>query len=494
MELTDKLKQVVGVDNYSDDPDILEAFAADMSFAPRMAPGCVVTPRNSDEVQNLIRLAGQSKIPLIAVSSGKPRFRGDTVPGVRDAVIVDLSAMKDIIRIDRKNRVAMIETGVTFDELIPALSDEGLRLNMPLLPKKAKSVIGSMLEREPVTMPVFQWDSLDPLLCTEVYFGTGDRFRTGSAAGPGSLEEQWNAGQAQLNPMGPGQADIVRVVQGSQGTMGIVTWASVRCEVLPSLQKAFFVGCDEISQVSEFIYKLLWLRSAEHCILFNNSTVASIMGKDKEEREALKKSLPPWLFFYSLAGYREIPEERIAYQEEQIFEAAGKIGLKPEEKLADFKADKLFEVLSRPSDDPYWKIRDRGGCKDIFFLTTLDKTRGFVEIMTDIALKYGYDKNDLSVYIQPMVQGTCCHCEFNMFYDPSSDKETENIKKISTVAAEKLQSAGAFFSRPYGAWADMVYGKEGETVNTLKKAKQIFDPYNIMNPGKLCFQESRGGI
>ena len=487
MAFSDELKQVVGTENYFDKPDILEAFASDMSFVPGKTPGCVVTPQNSSDVQNIVRLAGRSNIPLIAVSSGTPRFRGDTVPGVKDAVMVDLSAMKQVIRIDRKNRVAMIESGVTFDDLIPALEEEGLRLNMPLCPKKTKSVIGSMLEREPVMMPVFQWDALDPLLCTEVYFGTGDRFRTGSAAGPGTLEEQWKAGQAQLNPMGPGQADIVRVVQGSQGTMGIVTWASVRCEVLPQMQKSFLVGCNEINQVSDFIYRQLRLRNAEHCVLLNNITAATVMGKDEKERDTLMKILPPWIFFFSLAGYRDFPEERIAYQEELMLVAAGECGVKPGELLAGVSAQAFLEVLSRPSDDPYWKIRNGGGCEEIFFLTTLDRTNGFVEMMADVVKQYGYDGNNPAVYIQPMVQGTCCHCEFNLFYDPSSNEEREKIKRISSAAAEQLQSAGAFFSRPYGAWSDMIYGEGGETVDALKKAKQIFDPNNIMNPGKLCF-------
>jgi hypothetical protein len=40
-------------------------------------------------------------------------------------------------------------TGVTFGELIPAAEKEGIRLNMPLLPRKTKTIIGSLLEREP---------------------------------------------------------------------------------------------------------------------------------------------------------------------------------------------------------------------------------------------------------------------------------------------------------------------------------------------------------
>ena len=86
-------------------------------------------------------------------------------------------------------------------------------------------------------MPKHHWESQDPLLCIEVVFGTGDLFRTGDSAGPGSLEEQWEVGKAQSRPMGPSYTDFAKIVQGSQGTMGIVTWASLKCRPFPKLKK-----------------------------------------------------------------------------------------------------------------------------------------------------------------------------------------------------------------------------------------------------------------
>ena len=47
--------------------------------------------------------------------------------------------------------------------------------------------------------------------------------------------------------------------------------------------------------------------------------------------------------------------------------------------------------------------------------------------------------------------------------------------------------AGAFFDRPYGPWADMMYRRNATYTEYLKKIKKDLDPNNIMNPGKLCF-------
>jgi hypothetical protein len=204
------LAKIAGSANVVCEESVLNNYSRDMSFVNAIKPSCVVKPRNADDVEKIVKLAKETLTPLVPISSGPPHFRGDTVPGIGGAVVVDLSNMKKIIRVDRENRVAMFEPGVTFGALIEAVAQEGLRLNMPLLPRKSKSVVGSLLEREPVIMPKYHWDIADPLNCLEVIFGTGDKFRTGAAAGPGSLEEQWAAGGAQVEAAGPSTASWYR--------------------------------------------------------------------------------------------------------------------------------------------------------------------------------------------------------------------------------------------------------------------------------------------
>ena len=199
----------------------LDAYAKDISFVNPVRPAGVVQPKNAEEVQRIIEFANRTRTPLVPVSSGPPHFRGDTVPSVGGAMIVDLSGMNRIVNVQRANRVAMCEPGVTFGELIAEVAKHGLRLNMPLLPRKTKSVVGSLLGREPVVMPKYQWDISDPLACAGLFFGTGDEFRTGQAAGPGTIEEQWAVGAMQKAPYGPGTPSLHRLIQGVRGL-----WAS----------------------------------------------------------------------------------------------------------------------------------------------------------------------------------------------------------------------------------------------------------------------------
>ena len=46
--------------------------------------------------------------------------------------------------------------------------------------------------------------------------------------------------------------------------------------------------------------------------------------------------------------------------------------------------------------------------------------------MQTMAEEAGYPTSDLGIYIQPVVQGTSYHCEFNLFYDPDNVKRTES--------------------------------------------------------------------
>ncbi|NWF78128.1 MAG: FAD-binding oxidoreductase [Chloroflexi bacterium] len=484
----EKLSDIVGAANVSCERTTLDEYSRDMSFVNTVRPACVVKPRNAADIKQLVKLANEILTPLVPVSSGSPHFRGDTVPSIGGAVIVDLSKMKRIIKVDRPRRVAIVEPGVTFGELIPTAEKEGLRLNMPLLPRKSKAVIGSLLEREPVIMPKYQWDISDPLACLEVIFGTGDEFRTGQAAGPGTVEEQWAVGGVQKAPYGPGIASWHRLIQGAQGTMGIVTWASMRCEILPSLEEPFVVGSSNPNTLLELAYWLIRLRMVNECFILNNTNLAAIFAKKwPDDYQDIKAALPAWTLFYTAAGYEYFPEERVSAYVKNISDITQRLGVEAAKAVGGVSANEILKAVQRPSEEPYWKLRYKGGCEDIFFLTINDKLGVLIEAMNDLAIKFGYPVIDMGVYIQPIVQGTGCHCEFNLFYDPGNPGELNRVRKLSISAVKALMAKGAFFSRPYGESARMILNRDAATVAVLKKFKKIFDPNNVMNPGKVCF-------
>ena len=484
----EELIKTVGQANVLDDEKTLDVYSKDESFARPLKPRFVVKPKNVDEVQKIVQWANQTGTPLVPVSSGPPHFRGDTVPTATEAVVVDLSRMKRIISINRRNRMAIIEPAVTYGQLQPELAKHGMRLSTSLIPRPNKSVLTSLLEREPRVTPRYQWAYLDPLRCLEIVWGDGNKFWTGSAAGgPQVLEEQWKKESWQVGGGGPAQVDYYRLASAAQGSMGIATWASVKCEVLPQIHKLFFAASQKLEDLIDFTYRLLRIRFGDELLIMNNAELACALGKGTDQIEALMKELPPWTVIVGIAGRDIMPRERVEFQEKDISEIAQQFGLKLNQAVPGANGVQVLNVILNPSEAPCWKLVYKGGCQDIFFMTTLDRTPEFVKTMYSVAESAGYPCPDIGVYLQPRHQGASCHCEFSLPYNPDDAKETTRMEELYTKASRALTNAGAYFSRPYGIWADMAYNRDAKSTIVLKKVKGIFDPNHVMNPGKLCF-------
>jgi hypothetical protein len=225
----------------------------------------------------------------------------------------------------------------------------------------------------------------------------------------------------------------------------------------------------------------------DELLILNNFNLATLLAENPDEITSLRETLPPWVLIVCVAGYERLPQERVDYQEKDVMDTAQSFGVTPVTAIDGVQGSDVMEALSAVSAEPYWKLRYKGGCHDIFFLTTLGKTPEFVACMDGMVAEAGHPGTDIGVYLQPQIQGRACHCEFNLSYDPANSKEFEQVRKLFSDASKALMGRGGFFSRPYGPWAEMAYSRDGQSVMALKKVKGIFDPNNVMNPGKLCF-------
>jgi len=486
-EKKSSLMQIVGKDGVWENPELGTSFSLDHNFLKPLKPRFEVKPQNVEEVQQIVLWANKTQTPLVPISSSGPHFRGDTDPTVPEAVVVDLSGMKRILKINRRNRLALIEPGVTHAELQPALQAEGLRLIAPLLPRNGKSVIASLLEREPVMSPKYQWNLLEPLRSLEIVWGNGDKFYSGGGTFRGEKEEDWEAGLVPLVGPGPNQLDFYKFVSAAQGSMGIVTWASVKCEVYPEVRKLYFIPSEKLEGLIDFTYQLLKFRFGDELFILNNTCLANILADQAPEIESLRETLPAWTVVVDICGGHILADERLAAQEDDIRDLARQYGLEMVSSLQGIEGEEMLEVILRSSPEPYWKLRYKGGSQEIFFLTTLDKTPGFVSTMISTAKENQYPVADIGVYLQPVQQGTGCHCEFILPFDRENQDEVENTQKLFRAASQRLFQEGAYFSRPYGIWADMVYKEDARNTIVTRQIKEIFDPNNVMNPGKLCF-------
>lgn len=484
MSMKDELSKIVGGANVSDTDGDLALYSRDLSLLPAGNPDIVVWPGSSEEVGKVVKYANDNNIPVVPVSS-RTHVYGSTIPK-QGGIVVDMKRMNKILEIDKANRLVRFEAGVTWKQLTDALDKEGMRVIMPLLPRPDSSVLTSLLEREVQTNIVYDYG--EPTQSMEVVWADGSIFRMGS----GSVNHFPDSISRGANPSGPG-LDFYRFMQGAQGTMGIVTWISMKIEHKTKIDKIFFAPVEDLTYANNFLHRILPRRVGQECLLLNNVDLAAIIAENGDEFESLCAKLPAWTLILSISGVMRRPEEKIAVEENFLKEVLTSeySSLILTDKLAGFPGlgKKVMPLLRTPwpENKKYWKNNLRGGCQDIFFICRPAKCKELVEVMDEVAAKNDYPIADIGKYIQPIEHNRASMVQFSLFYDPENEQEKEKIVKLNHEAILALMDKGAFFSRPYGEAATIVYDRAANYTMALKRVKKVFDPKNIMNPGNLCF-------
>ena len=485
MDTRDKLLEIVGAENFSDDPTVLKKYASDFSLVPPGAPSYVAKPKNAEEVGNIIRFANEHSIPVVPVSSDV-HFNGATIPK-QGGIVLDLTQMKKVLEIDEANRRARVEAGVMWQQLTEELAKKGMRMIMPLLPHANRSVLTDYLEREVPTNTVYDYG--ESMQSMEVVWPNGEIFRMGSA----SVDGYPDSISKGANPSGPG-LDFYRFLQGAQGTMGVVTWANLKIESIPKMDKVLLAPVDDLGYGQEFLYRILPRRIGQECLLLNNIDLAAIVAeKWPGDFETLRGTLPPWTLILVVSGLLRRPEEKIAYEENFLNQVVRnefrKMQLQDNLPGVPAVGRKLLSMLRNPwpTDKIYWKNISKGGSQNLFFIARPSSVPLYVDTVEKMAAQYGYPISDIGIYIQPIEHNRACHTEFTFFYNPASSSEKARIADLYQNAALALLNQGAFFTRPYGKLASTVYERASSYTVALKRLKKVFDPKNIMNPGNLCF-------
>lgn len=457
---------------------LLREYAQDDSGARGETPVAVFRPETIVQLRDLVSHARQTGLHLQPVSSIGGHYRGDTLCAC-DTAIVDMSAFDEIVRCDRRNRVLMFEAGVTFDALAAAAHDEGLRPMLPLCPRPQKSALSAYLDREPTIYPRFQWDIADPLLCTEIVLGTGELFRTGSAAGPGSLVQQWQAGDAQKNPMGPGPADFMRIFQGAQGAYGIVSWCSTKAEPRSSDETLYVVGSDAIEPLVEMTYGLLRRNHPDICFLVDGAALAALEHRERASDEQVRAPQRPWNLVFSLSRPRFAGDEKLAYVHREVRELAQSLGFGDDLNGFTRDRDELHRILTdpaHPTNERFWKLAARDATQELFLQTTMDRVPALLDVATKVLHDRGFGDHDLLRYVQPQLGGRCCHLEFVLPTDAPAD-----LSELLVSLTRELRAAGGYFSRPQGPGRETAV--EGvSALPLLHKLGRIFDPDSVFLP------------
>lgn len=451
------------------------------SETPRIA----LFPNSTSQISRLMTYFRTIKDINIVVLSSKtnPKFLNDTAM-TKDTVVLDLSKMKEIPFINKRNKVCVIEPGVTWGELVERLNEHGMRPLAPFLPRVGKSALASVLDREPHMIPKKQFDISDPLLCMELVFGNGKIFRTGEAAGPQSIEENRRAGAALTNPLGPGQTDIFRLIQGSKGTFACVSWISMQCDLIPKRRVINFVPANSMEPLIEFIYDAVRRRLVDEIFIINDTLLSAIFPKSHDIANK-------FILIYSINGYEKLYEEKIAYQIEDCAEILNELMLNQSNSFGGVIQDDIEPLLDGNTVAPHPKYSENTISIDLIYNTTLNRVQDHYRNVERILELQNFPLDRLRVYVQPVIQARATQLEFSLLADKpfrngSPDTSYEVAYNICKEITSMAIKNGGFFSRSYKLINEFAFSKHPVHVEALEKLKGIFDPDKILNRGELC--------
>jgi FAD/FMN-containing dehydrogenase len=477
VKLREELAAITGAEFASDDPEILDRYARDFSFVQPRHPSAVCWPKNAEEVQKVVKFANERSLPVVPRSSAVA-FNGAGIPA-QGGIVVDVSRLNKVLEIDPRNKKIKVEPGATWAHVAAEAAKKGMMVCNPLLPHKDKSVLTTHMEREPILITKTEYSEV--LATAEVVLPSGDMYWTGTALGKGMK------GQNFPDALIPG----TRLWLGAQGTLGIMTWANLKAEHLPVMDKLYFIPLRESDDVAEPVYQIQRKMLGNECFALNATDLATILAPDFPAGfNALRNALPPWTIIVCLSGLHRMPEEKIAYEEEALMELAKQLHFEPQRTVGSVPGlePAILKMLRKPWEkDIYWKRQLKGASQDVFFHTTLEKTSTFVVAVAELAARFDYPTRQIGVYVQPLERARAAFLDFTFPYNPEDAAETDTAKKLFMAVSEKVLSLGGFFTTPYGPWADLVYSRTTQYTAMLKLVKNAYDPNNIMNPGKLCF-------
>jgi FAD/FMN-containing dehydrogenase len=469
----DTLREIVGAQNLVTDAGELERYARDDSFVKPLKPLCAVKPATIEEVQGIVRMANRLSIALFPYSSGTT-YQGAHIPTER-GITLDLSRMNKVDLLDTVARNAIIEPGVTFEQLQKEANKVGLRVMTPIGVPSSGSVLATYLECTPLYLwPRYKtWETLT----LKMVLPTGEVMGTGQMALPASERPyNWTTNFAVLN----------RLFFCAQGTLGIGVKAAITLTNVPWARKFIFVPLEEIAKVGEFSQKLMHQEAHDEYFITNNLYLACLLAKEKGEIEDLKIALPSWIIVIGISGKEEA---EVAYKERDINDVLHHFGLKGREDLPGLKdaQTRLVNEIEHPKGMLNLR-RYKGACNYIACMASKTQLKPLYDLTLRVLNKQRGASPELGWMIMPLNFGGSYYFEPNLYHNPDDREEHENTREMFLRISRTFIHTGGYFPRPYPLWAEEVYFRIGAYHRKVKMVKEMLDPRNIMNPGKLALK------
>jgi len=452
-----KVQAIVGEKHFTSAREDLMCYSYDGTGMEYM-PSAVAFPGSAAEICSIMEIADHELFPVIPRGAGTG-MTGGSLP-VEGGLVLVMNRLNRILEIDRENQVAVVEPGVITGQFQAAVCKEGLFYPPDPASRDFCTMGGNVAECSGGPSAVKYGVTRDYVLGLEVVLPSGQLIHTGVRTAKGVVGY-----------------DLTRLFIGSEGTLGIVTKIIVRLLALPTHKNTYLVLTDSLRQAAELVSEILkggimpatleyMDQTALHVVNeylpmeLPQSTRALLLievdGNEKSTKEQGERLLG---LLADRQSYPGILETRQAHNEKEVEELwRARRSISP--ATFQLRPHKISEDVVVPKT----KIP-----------TLVDFTEKLSRELNIVILTFGH-AGDGNIHVNIMV-------------DKNDQKEYQKGQTAKRRLFEHVMHLSGTLSGEHGVGITKASYLSLEIDETslalMQKIKNVFDPNNILNPGKI---------
>jgi len=453
-QIVTQLEKIVGKKGVLTSPEDLAVYSYDGTFE-ECNPDVVVLPESTEQVSQIVKLADRERIPIVTrgMASG---LAAASVPFSGGIALV-MTRMDRVIELDLENAIVHVEAGVVTADLQTYVEKQGLFY--PPDPSSIRhSTIGGNIACNAGGPRCLKYGVTgDYVLGLTVVLADGQILKTG--------------GKVIKDVVG---YDLKSLFTGSEGTLGIITEALLKLTAKPKFARTALVEFSSIEDASKTVNEILLAGIVPATLELMDQTAINCI------EEALHIGLPTDVAAFLLIESDGVELETTRQEIESIAKICEKTGA-TKISLAKNESERANLWKARRSISPSLaRLSPNKLGEDI----TVPRSAipEAVKRLKAISQKYG-----LPIVI--FGHAGDCNLHPNILFDK---RDPEQMKTVELMVAEEFEVAlalGGTLSGEHGVgtlkrpYMEKALGEV--SVGIQKKIKQVLDPLNILNPGKV---------
>eukprot|EP00092_Neocalanus_flemingeri_P022788 GFUD01024708.1.p1 GENE.GFUD01024708.1~~GFUD01024708.1.p1 ORF type:complete len:535 (+),score=145.77 GFUD01024708.1:24-1607(+) len=455
-QLRQELEAIVGPGNVSSGESVVLQHGQDEGPHPGKSPDIVVFPSSTEEVSEICKICTKHNIPIIPYGTGTGLEGG--ISAVDGGVCVNVSKnMNKILQIHQEDFSAVVQPGISREMLNQEVRADGLWF--PVDPGADASVCGMCATGASGTNAVRYGTMKENCLNLEVVLADGRIIHT---AGIGSRPKKSSAGY-----------NLTSLFLGSEGTLGIITSATVCLHAIPESVAAAVVGFPTVQNAVDTVVMTLQCSVP----MARMELLDEVQMKACNEYSGLSYPETPHLFLEFHGS-----ESEVESQTETVRDIA-----------ADNDGGEFQWAVQQEDRTKLWTARHRAYYADIALRP------GCRSLTTDVCVPVSAlpdlvtaTKADIAEHglIGPMV-GHVGDGNFHtmLLFDPADPEEFRKCKEVANKMARSAIALGGTCTGEHGVGQGKMvlleeqFGKDG--IDVMRQIKGALDPQQLMNPGKV---------